>query len=278
MKRYYCRYPNCNRSFITQKGLVCHEERDPAHNSNKPSFTTNTDDGDGNNNKKRHSIPYESSKIAENINLSKKTLGGPRYVDLDILRSVISNNYDNSTSGGDELTNEEEDCFDGLRTNDDEDASENICMTEIIHNIQEHLNIVEDDIQRNYILVYRHYQNKLYSQVFGVDALEAKDIQQFKDMLTDFQPKRLNILKCYLFAKSCNLSRNNGDDLLQLIRIMSPNPELLSIPKSWKSVTRAIDKQASYYTCHEIKIPFPEHWEMNKWNCNKNSRPNGINS
>ena len=99
--------------------------------------------------------------------------------------------------------------------------------------------------------------------------------------MIDFEIKRLSILKIYLFAKSCNISRNHGDDLLRLIKdilITSyPNAELPKhIPKSWKTLTRAIDKQAPYYTCDEIKIPFPEHWEINKWHRSNGSPPEEV--
>jgi len=77
------------------------------------------------------------------------------------------------------------------------------------------------------------------------NALNANDIEQIKDSLTDFEPNSLNILKCYLLAKSCNLSRNNGDSLLHLIRTICPSP-ILSIPDSWSTVTRAINDQGKY--------------------------------
>ena len=101
------------------------------------------------------------------------------------------------------------------------------------------------DLNSNYLLVYLHYQHKLYSQIYGIEAIESDDIQQFKDSLKIFDLKRLNILKCFLFAKSCNLSRNNGDDLLKLIRLFCPSPQI-SLPNSWKSVTRAISEQSKY--------------------------------
>lgn len=263
LKKYKCTFPYCDRYFDSQKALLLHENKDARHN---PNLTYSNKFIGGN---KRHSIPYESSKNVES-NKVKKTLGGPQYVDVDILKSMLSPN--NSTGS------EFDDSYYGLGIDgdlDDEDENDEtiIGITETLHNIniQQEREIEEiqhpshpDLVEKN-ILAYRHYQNKLYNQVFGVNALEANDIQQFKDLLTDFEPKRLNILKCYLFAKSCNLSRNNGDSLLHLIRTICPSP-ILSIPDSWSTVTRAINDQCKYYSCQKFTIAFPEHWEMDKWN------------
>ena len=190
-------------------------------------------------------------------------------------------NSNNAT--GSELDNN----YYGLGNDEVDDDDENddtiIGISETIHNIniQEDLNIEEiqhpnhpDLIEKN-ILAYRHYQTKLYNQVFGINALEANDLQQFKDSLTDFEPRRLNILKCYLFAKSCNLSISNGNDLLRLIRSICPSP-VLSIPESWLTVTRAINEQSKYYSCQKFTIPFPEDWEMDKWNTRNSSRPEKV--
>jgi len=99
-------------------------------------------------------------------------------------------------------------------------------MTEIINNINQQEGLDFDDIQHpfhtdlitQYILAYRKYQSNLYKQIFGIHALESLNIEQFKESLTEFEPKRLNILKCYLFAKSFNMNRANGDEFLQIIR------------------------------------------------------------
>jgi len=59
------------------------------------------------------------------------------------------------------------------------------------------------------------------------------------------------------------------DCLKYIIKSSYPNVEVPQyISDSWKSVSRAINRQAFYYTCEKIIISFPEHWEMNKWNCN----------
>jgi hypothetical protein len=132
------------------------------------------------------------------------------------------------------------------------------------------------DVIQKYILVYRHFQTKLYNQIYGINALESLNVEQFKESLTDFEPKRLNILTCYLFAKECNMSRANGDKFLQLIRSFSPSSHELFLPTSWKSVTRAIGEQTKYYNCHMETIPFPSHWEMDKWDSKNGPCPENV--
>jgi len=48
------------------------------------------------------------------------------------------------------------------------------------------------------------------------------------------------------------------------------------IPNSWKSIARFNNQQISFYTCEKTTIPFPEHWEMNKWNCNNAPPPEVV--
>jgi len=71
-----------DRYFESQKALLLHENTDARHNL---KLTYNKFIG-GN---IRHSIPYESSKNVES-NKVKKTLGGPLYVNVDILKSMLS--------------------------------------------------------------------------------------------------------------------------------------------------------------------------------------------
>ena len=128
-KSYRCTLSNCNRSFDTQKGLVWHQRRDANHNPNitftRPQAKLFNTAGN-----KRHSIPYEFSKIAES-GKEKKKLGGPQYVDVDILKSMLSSN--NST--GNELDNN----YYGLGDKDfDEDEDENENDLTIIRNNGNH--------------------------------------------------------------------------------------------------------------------------------------------
>ena len=88
----------------------------------------------------------------------------------------------------------------------------------------------------------------------------------------------MNITSIYLFAKRNNISRNEGDNLLKLFRSVSdpvsiPNQDL---PTSWKTITRHIDKQTQFYKCMKMTIPFPNHWQMEKWDCDNSPRPQEV--
>jgi len=50
-------------------------------------------------------------------------------------------------------------------------------------------------------LEYLKYQHKQYSDIFGVNAIESENIEQFKANLADFKIKRLAILRIYLFIE-----------------------------------------------------------------------------
>ncbi len=276
--QWICSYPNCGRNFPSKKSLFLHEQNDPRHNPEKINagnrFSNHGGGGAGN---KRHSIPYESSKDVER-NIQKKMVSGPQYVDLTVLKSMIA--YNNSTV--------DENYYGCSRSDDDEDEEEvdetKIGMTEIINNINQQKDLDFDDIQHpchtdlitQYILAYQQYQSNLYKQIFGIHALESLNIEQFKESLTEFEPKRLNILKLYLFAKSCNMSRAIGDEFLQIIRSFSSNSSDLCLPQSWKSVTRAISEQTKFYNCHMETIPFPSHWEMDKWDSKNGPCPENV--
>jgi len=99
----------------------------------------------------------------------KKTLGGPQYVDVVILKSMLSPN--NSTGS------EFDDSYYGLGIVgdlDDEDENDEaiIGITETLHNIiiqqERRIEVIQHpshpDLVDKSILVYRHYQNKLYKK------------------------------------------------------------------------------------------------------------------
>ena len=105
--------------------------------------------------------------------------------------------------------------------------------------------------------VYTKFQLDLYSLIYGLNAINAKDIQEFKDRLQTFQKiRKLKILKCYLFAKRHNISRNGGDEFLKLMRFMSPDSIADNLPTSWKTITRTIDDDTKFYICHKKNDSF----------------------
>jgi len=96
--------------------------------------------------------------------------------------------------------------------------------------------------QKKYNLEYLKYQHNLYSEISGLNTTDLENIQQFKENLEVFEVKRIAILNVYLFAKSCNISRNHGGDIFKLIKNIYPNVEVPQhIPDSWKSVSRAVN-------------------------------------
>ena len=288
VEEYCCSFSYCKRKFPTPLGLQWHEERDPLHNYRPQQIASI-------NSSSTALIPLLSSNSGENHSISKRNVRQKNFKTYQMVdESIVSSmdeNQKNSTnmneftkddvemiSDDDNVTNYIEET--NIDKNEDENESDNNDDESKIE-VSESTNNPISDRLRNYNGDYFKYQHKLYSEIYGIDAIESGNLQEFKNCLSQFEIKRLLIFKIYLFAKTCNISRNHGDDLLQLIQDIVassfPNVEIPKhIPKSWKSVTRAIDKQASYYTCHEIKIPFPEHWEMNKWNCNNAPTPEEV--
>ncbi len=214
--------------------------------------------------------------ISENENY-KKTRRGIRYIDADIIQSMIEKKDNNSNDFDDEdddSDDNEDEQFDAERNNIDNNGEDQNFENYEEKDIPE---IVNSELSQEYNLEYLKYQHDLYSEIYGLNTIDSENIQQFKDNLEVFETKRIAILNVYLFAKSCNISQNHGDKLLKLIKNIYPNVEVPQhIPDSWKSVSRAINRQASYYTCEKMTIPFPEHWEMNKWNCNNAPAPEKV--
>ena len=301
MLKFCCNLPNCNQRFATDRGLFQHKVKDPLHNRKK-SYDSYNKVG-----KKRHfPIQYECNQNTES-NLSKKPSTGPRYIDADIMSNIVEEDDKSSYEEQEEIGNddvdaddvddddEEEEMEEEIDDDDDDDEeeieeeieeeeveeNEEIAEEEEQQDISDTIQNVNPELLRKYNLDYIKFQHKLYSEIFGIKALQSENIQEFKDNLANFENKKILILRIYLLAKSANMSRNNGDDFLELINdIMkygysnSEVPKL--IPNSWKSITRFINQQTSFYTCEKTTIPFPEHWEMNKWNCNNAPPPEEV--
>ena len=131
----------------------------------------------------------------------QKTLNGPKYIDVDILNSMLEADTNKKNSSLAELSDEELDDvnYDVTNNIDVEDETE--------FDISESIENVNPELLRKYNLDYIKYQYKLYSEIFGIDALESENLEQFKDTMADFETKRLSILRIYLFAKSCSMSK-----------------------------------------------------------------------
>ena len=231
---------------------------------------------------KNKTRPYSTLNGDSNLsvserNVKQKTSSGNFEIVVD---EVTVNNMQvaaDETYSTPDLISIDEDVDDTGIDQDEEKISDN----ETNNNNDQINSDINPVLFKNYNVEYFKHQNNLYSEIFGIEALHSENIQEFKDRLADFEIKRLAISKLFSFAKSCNISRNHGDDLLQLfkdiLKSSFPNADIPKyIPDSWKTVTRDINKQISFYTCDEIKIPFPEHWEMHKWKCNNSLPPEEV--
>jgi hypothetical protein len=277
----YCK--QCRISFKNSQGLLFHYQRDYFH-----KIPGKSDDNTNLNVKnKRLLVPYEHQ--SENINkLQKIEPSKPQYIDLDQLKILIqskSNNnhpddnyndiYDdhdyNDDNGDDDEEEEEED-------EDDNIDEEKKGWLVTIDNMQVHPNIHphHPDLNPGPIMACLKHQLDLYSSIYGLKAIDSINIEEFKAGLKIFEKSKMTRMKCYLFAKRNNISRNGGNDMLKLIRSISPSTNDKELPTSWKTVTRLIDNQTKFYKCFKMTIPFPSHWEMDKWDCDNSPRPQEV--
>ena len=190
------------------------------------------------------------------------------------MSNIVEEDDKSSYEEQEEIGNDDVDADDVDDDDEEEEIEEEIEEEEVEENeeiaeeeqqdISDTIQNVNPELLRKYNLDYIKFQHKLYSEIFGIKALQSENIQEFKDNLANFENKKILILRIYLLAKSANMSRNNGDDFLELINdIMkygysnSEVPKL--IPNSWKSITRFINQQTSFYTCEKTTIQFPEH-------------------
>ena len=267
MNDNYCNI--CRVSFKNARGLHCHNIRNIGHPQDELSSksSSSTDKEQMNRKQKQSLVVIEK--------LSKKKT---RYADIDKTNLAIEIEFDHDNN--DTFSNEDEESNPEI---------EKIGWAETIDNIlrQEQMingNGNDDRIMHPHhpdlipgpIEVYGKYQLDLYSQIYGLEAINSIDLQEFKNLLKSFEKKKLNIIKCYLFGKQNNISRNSGDDMLKLVKLLSPDITMKHIPKSWKTITRFIDEQTNFYICHKATIPFPKHWEMDKWNCNNAPCPEPV--
>ena len=177
---FYCNLQNCQRSFTTfNNGLHQHKIKDPLHNPNKIYSYSSTV-------KKRlledSQIPYEGANSDWVNSAHKKTPKGPQYVDVDILNSILIEERKKSNDGGENVIPDED--FEDGRTNIEEeetkmDMSETCCF-----------NDVNPDLLKKYNKDYIKYQYKLYDEIFGVNALESENLDQFKDTMEKFEAKK----------------------------------------------------------------------------------------
>ena len=264
-EKYFCN--ECNISYKTAQGLFMHNNRSYFH---KKAPDKSLSDSILNENNKRIFIPYEQTENNHNIKLQKNEPSKkPQYVDIDQLEILIQNENDNYHRSDDDDDDEEE---------EEEVDNDRKGWLETIDNIQAHPNSHphHPDLDSGPIMSCIKYQLDLYSRIYGLKAIESKDIQEFKAALKSFNKRKMNMMKCYFFAKRHNISRNGGDDMLKLMRYISPSVNAKELPTSWNTVTRFIDNETAFYKCYKMTIPFPKFWEMDKWDSENSPRPQEV--
>ena len=115
------------------------------------------------------------------------------------------------------------------------------------------------------ITCYYEYQVLLYEKLYGKVAFEARNIKEFKNLLTDRDTEKTSrMMEIYTFAKDCNISSANGDRLLKLTNLTKEGCKNDQYT-SWKSFDRWIQKETNFYSSVKKVISWPNQWQMNKW-------------
>ena len=185
--KFYCSIPNCKESFDTERGLYYHENRSLIHNINKcyeleppPSSSSSSRLPHHSNKRRRHDIPvpYEVSLISENENY-KKTRRGIRYIDADIIQSMIEKKDNNSNDFDDEdddSDDNEDELFDDERNNiDNNGEDQNFENEDEEKDITDNVNS-ELSQKAEHTLEYLKYQHNLYSEIYGLNTIDSENI------------------------------------------------------------------------------------------------------
>lgn len=202
-------------------------------------------------------------------------IGGPiQCYDLNALEVLMQNNDDSFVDENDDCEN---DMDFGTASVDDDYESDNenkdySYATDIFNMLHQrvqgetsskYLHPRNPELNEGQIVCYYDYQILLYENLYGLPALEANNISDFKRLLTDRDSdKTSRMMEIYTFAKDCNISRANGDRLLKL---MNMEEEKSANYNSWKSFDRWIQVETAFYRCAKKTIPWPVHWQINKW-------------
>ena len=199
-KEHFCN--ECKLSFKSARGLLYHNQRAYGHNDTTlekslPPVESKLNGG----NNKRIIIPYEKSDDNRN-KIQKFEPSKPQYVDIDKLQFIIENEYDNYYDGYSGADNDDDDDDDDVN-NDVNNKNERKGWLETIDNIISHPNSHphHPDLNPGPILSCMKYQLDLYSQIYGLKAIESKDIQEYKNTLKSFDKRNMNMMRCYFFAR-----------------------------------------------------------------------------
>ena len=186
MKKFCCTLPHCNRSFDTERGLFYHKIKDPMHNRNI-SYASRNKIG----NKRHFPIPNNERPY----NFRKKSITGSEFIDTATMSNMMEADDEKSTGVDveDEIVDENVDEFsrtDDISSNrddddgDEEDEEKNVDGEEKVDEDENNIDItvailnVNPELLKKYNLEYIKYQHKLYSEIYGIGALESENLQQ----------------------------------------------------------------------------------------------------
>jgi hypothetical protein len=115
------------------------------------------------------------------------------------------------------------------------------------------------------INTYQELQESYFTATYGSsEAIKAQSMDDFlqkTECSNDINSSLM--LKLYEFGMQAKLSRNNGDALLNLIKMFNPQEK---VPATWKTVTRNVrDKKVKEFKYTEKNVPWPVLWNMSNW-------------
>ena len=270
----------CIKTFPNMRGLQMHWRKGihlkvsaAVAKTNSETFSSSADASSLKKNK-RLSVLIEGGE-------RKKIRSGPICYDLNALEAQMQNNddsFEDGTHDCDEQSDSDDSYYGTASVDDEEDYIENeqyfsSYATNIFSMNQQLVdtssNKYHHPMNREFndgpISCYYDYQLLLYNRVYGEAAFEAKNIKEFKNLLTGRDTEKTSrMMEIYTFAKDCNISSVNGDRLLKLI---SHNKEVSKKEQytSWRSFDRWIQKETDFYSSVKKVISWPENWKMNQW-------------
>jgi len=113
---------------------------------------------------------------------------------------------------------------------------------------------------------FQKLQESFCNKVFGESYLECLNFQEIKDAFTRNDDDNISSKKknqeIYNFVAEKGLSREDGNDLLSLLRSFKPR---FLVPKSFQSLEKSARVDvASLYEYREIVVPWIDTWQMDK--------------
>jgi hypothetical protein len=110
---------------------------------------------------------------------------------------------------------------------------------------------------------YKTLQETLYTNTCGMDAINAANIEDYQNLAQVPNPDALIRLKLHEFGKKTKLSRDHGNELLDLIKLFDPRKD---VPNSWKTLIRQAKMETKMYKYSKKDVPWPISWKMDSWN------------